>query len=73
MGFGAIRCIFCHRLLPITNEYPWVGAVLQCSECKGYMVVMVHQLNPDGTVTFGISHLPGKYLRKLNEILNENK
>lgn len=73
MEFGAIRCIFCHRLLPITEEYPWVGAILQCSKCRGFMVIQGHYLNHDMSVHFAVSNLPDKYLRKLNEILKENR
>jgi hypothetical protein len=73
MEFGAIECIFCHRILPITDDYPWVGAVLQCSKCRGYMIVQGHYLNNDGSITFAVSNLPQKYLRKLNEILKANR
>jgi hypothetical protein len=70
--FGDVRCIFCHHVLPLT-EYPWVGSVMQCGDCRGYQIVQGHYLEYDGTVTFAVSNIPKRILHRLNEILAENR
>jgi hypothetical protein len=70
--FGDLRCIFCKQRLPV-NEYPWVGAIFQCIDCRGYQIIQAHYLEIDGTVTMAVSNVPKWILRRLNKILAENR
>jgi hypothetical protein len=70
--FGDVRCIFCGHILPLT-EYPWVGSVMQCGDCRGFQQVKGHYLEYDGNVTFAVSKVPRWILNRLNQILAANR
>ena len=71
MDYGDLRCIFCHERLPL-NKYPYVGRILGCGNCRGFMVVWGHYLGFDNeSIHMAVSNLPQKYVEKLNGMLGK--
>ena len=53
-----------------TDKYPYVGRVIQCGVCLGFMVVNGHYLGFDNSVHFAISNLTPEQIEKVNAMLN---
>jgi hypothetical protein len=70
MAFGEIRCIFCRVRMPLVGMYPWVGRVLQCGGCRGFMLVEGHYLEFNGKVSFAIRRLTPPEIARVNKALN---
>lgn len=66
----SIRCMFCHERLPL-NKYPYVGRVLRCGNCLGFMVVQGHYLGYNQSVQFAVSNLTKEQIEKVNRMLDK--
>ena len=60
------RCIFCKERLPV-SEYPFVGAIFQCMDCNGLMLVRGHYLEYDQSTTMAVSKLSQELFEKLKK------
>jgi len=67
-----LLCIHCFSLQEV-DEMPQVGAVLQCTSCKGFSQVKAHYLNKNGTVSMRLSKVPQSILDDLLKFQLDNR
>ena len=63
---GSLRRIFCKERLPV-SEYPFAGAIIQCMDCNGLMLVRGNYLEYDQSITMAVSKLSQELFEKLKK------